>query len=201
MPPAMLAPVLGRPGPHRAGRRQGRPRHQRRRLVHAGEDRVVPGAQPEHPRGAQLGLRQAVPGVGMLSPPADRLHIRHVPRVVDQLQVRVGGRSRGGQGHAGQVPQPELMRQPHGQLHPHRRHRTLRPEVIVDQTLVPRHVHRAGHLPQPPRHRGLRCRTGQITACCLPWLISLAWSRSRPPAGSRGLDARCTAGEGGYTAR
>ncbi len=147
-------PVLGRPGPHRAGRGRGRPGHQRRCLVHAGEDRVVLGAQPEHPLGAQLGFRQAVPGVGMLSPPADRLHIRDVPRVVDQLQVCIGGRGRGGHGHAGQVPQPELMREPHGQLHPHRRHRMLGPEVIVDQALVPRHVHRAGHLPQPPRHRG-----------------------------------------------
>ena len=46
-----------------------------------------------------------------------------------KLQVRVGGQGRGGHGHAGQAPQPELVRKPHRQLHPHRRHRMARPEA------------------------------------------------------------------------
>ena len=70
-------------------------------------------------------------GLGMLSPAADRLHIRDVPGVVHQLQVRVGGQGRGGHGHAGLAPQPELVREPHRQLHAHRRQRMVRPEVII----------------------------------------------------------------------
>ena len=142
MPPAMA-------GPDRTGRGQGRPGHQRRRLVHAGKDRVVLGAQPEHPRDPELGRLQAVTGVGVLSPAADRLYCLNVRRVMDKLQVRVGGRGRGGHGHAGLGPQPELVREPHRQLHPHRRQRMARPEVIVSQPLVPGHMQAAGHLPPP----------------------------------------------------
>ena len=39
--------MLRRAGPDRTGRRQGRSRHQRRRVVHAGEYRVILGAQAE----------------------------------------------------------------------------------------------------------------------------------------------------------
>jgi hypothetical protein len=100
--------------------------------VHAGEDRVILSAQPEHPRGTQLGLLQAAAGFGMLSPAADRLHIREVSGVMHQLQVRVGGRGRGRHGHPGLAPQPELVREPHRQFHAHRRQRMVRPEVIIN---------------------------------------------------------------------
>ena len=159
-------PVLSRARPDSAGRGQGPPGHQRRRLVHAGEDRVVLGAEPEHPRDSQLAPLQAPAGIGMLSPPADRLHRADVRRVMHQIQVRVGGRGRGGQGHAGQGPQPELVREPHRELHPHRRQRMTRPEVIVSQPLVPGHMQGARHRARPLCRRGPPCRTRQMTVSC-----------------------------------
>jgi hypothetical protein len=79
------------------------------------------------------------------------------PGVVHQLQVCVGGPGRGGHGHAGPGPQPELVREPHRQLHPHRCQPMAGPEVIVSQPLVPGHMQAAGHLPPPfltPRAAG-----------------------------------------------
>ena len=90
-------------------------------------------------------------GIGAwLRPAADRLHCRDVRLVMHELQLRVGGRGRGGHGHPGLVPQPELVREAHRQFHPHRRHRMARPEVIVGEPLIPSHMHRAGHLSPPP---------------------------------------------------
>ena len=176
-------PVLSRAGPDSAGRCQGRPGNQRRRLVHAGKDRVILGAQPEHPRDPELGPLQALAGIGVLSPAADRLHCRHVRRVMDKLQVRVGGRGWNGHGHPGLAPQPELVRKPHRQLHPHRCHRMARPEVIVGEPLVPGHMQAAGHLPQPLCRPGAPCRTHRTTVCCTRWQISRAWSNPpEPPA-------------------
>ena len=148
MPPAMLAPCSATPRPGGMGRGQSRPGHHRRRLMHAGEHRVVSGGQPERPRVAELGRLQTA-GTKVLGPAADRPHRRDIPGLMHKLQVCVGGQGRGGHGHTGLIPQSELVREPHRQLQPHRCQRMARPEVIVSQPLVPGHMQGAGHLPHP----------------------------------------------------
>ena len=108
-------PVPVRTGPGRAGRGQGCPGQQRRGLVHAGEYGLVPGAQPERLRVAELGRLQTV-ATKVLGPAADRPHRRDVPGLMRKLQVCVGGRVRGGHRDAGLAPQPELVREVHRQL-------------------------------------------------------------------------------------
>jgi len=139
-------PVLGRARPDSTGCGQGGPGHQCRRLLHAGEDRVVPGAQPEPPRVVELGRVQTA-GTKVVGPATDRLDGRNVPRLMHKLQVRVSRWGRGGHGHPRLIPQSELVREPHRQLHAHRCQRMTRPEVIVSQPLIPGHMHGAGHLP------------------------------------------------------
>ena len=148
MPPAMAAPCWAVPDQTARAAARVAPGDQRRGLVHAGEHRVVLGAQPERPRVAQVGLLQAA-GTKVLGPAGDRPYRRDIPGVVYKRQLRIGGPGRGGHGHAGSGPQPELVREPHRQLHPHRCQRMAGSEVIVSQPLVPGHMQAAGHLPPP----------------------------------------------------
>ena len=149
-------PMLDRARPDGTGCGQGGPGHQCRRLMHAGEDRVVPGAQPGRPRVAELGRLQTA-GTKVVGPAADRLHGRDVLRLMHKLQVRVSCGGRGGHGHPRLIPQSELVREPHRQLHPYRCQRMARPEVIIRQPLTPGHMHSAGHLPQPLCRREMPC--------------------------------------------
>jgi hypothetical protein len=142
----MLAPCSASPV---QTARAGRARDERRCLVHAGEGRVVLGAQAEaEHRGAWL------PGAG---PP----HRRDVTRVVHQLKLRVRGGRRGPDRHPGLGEQAEGPGQLDRQLDPDRRERMAGPEVVRGQPLVPRDVQRAGHaliLPVLilPRRRAVR---------------------------------------------
>ena len=119
--------------------------------MHAGKDRIVLGAQPEHPRDAELFPLQAVAGIGVLGPAAYRLHRHDVPAVMHKPQVYVGARGRSDHRHTGLIPQPELSRKPHRQLRTYRCHRMAWPEMRLNQPLIPGHMQGAGHLPPASR--------------------------------------------------
>ena len=126
---AMLRPA----GPDRPGRGQGRSRHQRRRVVHAGKHRVIVGAQAEFQH-RRVRVRSAC-----------QPHSRDVARVVHQFKLRVGGGHRALDRHPSLGEQAEGPRQFDRQLNPARRHRMAGPEVIAGQPPIPGHVQCAGH--------------------------------------------------------
>ena len=138
--------VLGLAGPDRAGRRERGARDQRGGLVHAGEGRVV--------RGADAARQVGVPRVG-----AGRLDGLDVLLLVHQQQLVVGRRLGPDQRHVRQVEHAELAGQPHGEVDPQRVERVVRAEVVGDQRLVPRHTDRRAHAGHATR------RTGRLTRC------------------------------------
>ncbi len=131
---ADAGPVLRRAVLHRPGGGQRRARHQGRCLVHAGEHRVVRGAETEGQGRADVG--------------AGAPHGGQVARIVDQFQLGVGGRL--GTLHRQPGQHVQVAGQFHGQLDPHRRQRVARAEVVGRQPVVPGQVHAAGHGPILP---------------------------------------------------
>ena len=117
--------------PDRPGRGQRGPGHQRGRLVHAREDRVVRGAEP-------------VPAVGP-AVPARLAHRVDVGGVVHQLELGHLRERRGRYRHVRPVQQAERPGQRDGQLDPHRGQRMTRAEVVPGQALVPDQRERAAH--------------------------------------------------------
>ena len=118
--------------PDRAGRGQRGPGHQRGRLVHAREDRVVRGAEP-------------VPAVGQ-AVPARLAHRVDVLGVVHQLELGHRRGRRGHHRHVRPVQQAERAGQRDRQLDPHRGQRMTRAEVVPGQALVPDQRERAARM-------------------------------------------------------
>ena len=131
----MLAPCHACTRPHLPRRGQGRARHQRRRVMHAREHRVVLGAQ------AEVQHRRVRLRVTRLP------HRGDVPLQMHHLQVPVGGRRRRLDRHPGRREHAERAGQLHRHLHPHRRHRMPGPEVITRQPVIPGHMQRTRHMP------------------------------------------------------
>jgi hypothetical protein len=133
--------VLGRGRPDGPGGGQRGPGHRGGRLVHAGEHRVVVGAQPVHEQ-HPLGHARVVRVQELAA--AGQPHDVDVGGVVVELELGAGGRGRDLDRDLIQVEQAEGPGQLHGQLEPDGRHRVGGAEVVAGQPVVPGHVQGTG---------------------------------------------------------
>jgi hypothetical protein len=129
----MLAPC--RAGPYCPGGGQGGTGHQRRRVVHALEYRIVLGAQAESQRRRARFRAARLPDRGDVAPQVHR------------LQLPVGGWRRALDRHSGRREQAEGAGQLDRQLDPHRRQRVAGPEVVTREPVIPGNMQRTGHTP------------------------------------------------------
>jgi hypothetical protein len=120
--------VPDRARPHGPGRRQRRARDERGCLMHVREDRIVAGAESGLQQSRDVGRAVAV----VRREPAGVPYCLDIGRVVHELKLGVGSWRRAGDGDRLAGEDAERSRQFHRQLHPDRRQRMLRPEVVRD---------------------------------------------------------------------
>ena len=139
-------PVLRRRRPDGPGRGQRGPGHHGGRLVHAGEHRVVLGAEPVH---EQHSFGQVLLALAQLPAASGQPHHVDVDGGVVELEFGAGGHGRDLDRDPVQAEQAEGPGQLHGQLEPDGCHRVAGTEVVAGQPFVPGHVQGAGHLGSP----------------------------------------------------